>query len=246
MTVLEVEAVPPNSLGRSGWETEQAARDVELLAWIGRFRFVTAQQISTQFRFSWQQANAHVRRLQRHGLVGTARRNVCEARAVFLTGKGHELLGWPRRRPPRAEVQRDHEAAIVALATELERAADDGMRVLTERECRRLHALDPAARFSVDVPGEGRDRRRWPDLVVDQAAGRRAIEIEFAPKGTARLARILAGYQTSSYSEALFLVSSPSVGRRISALAASHRGGLPSQLGLRTCEIRVDAWTPPS
>ena len=246
VTALDVEAVEPGSVGRSSWETERAAKDVELLAWIGRFRFVMAQQISARFGFSWQQANAHVRRLERHGLIGTARRTICEARAVFLTRKGHELLGWPRRRPPRAEVQRDHEAAIVALATCLERDAADNARVLTERECRRLQAADPAARFSVDVPGEGRDRRRWPDLVIDQAAGRRAIEIEFAPKGTARLARILAGYRSSSYTEVLFLVSRPSVGRRINTLAARHHGGLPAQLGLPTCEVRVEAWAPPA
>ncbi len=54
--------------------------------------------------------------------------------------------------------------------------------MFTEREMRRLEARRKD-RFSVDVlGGERKDRRRWPDVVLEVPGGRRAIEIEFAVK----------------------------------------------------------------
>ncbi len=213
VSVLEFEVADPGLVGRCEWDVEQARRDVDVLAWVGRFRFATAQAIAARFDVSWQQANARVRRLERLGLLGGEREHVSQPRAVFLTGKGHELLGWPRRRAPRAQVQREHEAAIVWLVTELERA-DSGARVLTERECRRLEAADER-RYSVEV---GDRRRRWPDVVVESECSRRAIEIEFAPKGSERLRGIVEAYEQSGYDQGLFLVKSLALGRRIQSL----------------------------
>jgi hypothetical protein len=235
VSVLEFEVVDPGLVGRCEWEVEQARRDVEVLAWVGRFRFVTAQAIAARFDVSWQQANARIRRLERLGLLGAEREHVSQPRAVFLTGKGHELLGWPRRRAPRAEVQREHEAAIVWLVGELERA-DSVARVLTERECRRLERDDERA-YSVEV-GDG--KRRWPDAVMESERGRRAVEIEFAPKGTDRLRRIVSAYEVSDYDQTLFLVKSVALGRRIKSLVprplALH--GLPA----RAPTVRVAPW----
>lgn len=239
--VDELEVVAPELVGRCAWEVEQARRDVEVLAWIGRFRFVTAQAIGERSGVSWQRANARVRRLERLGLVGSERAHVSQPRAVFLTGRGHELLGWPRRRAPRAEVQREHEAAIVWLVTQLERAADETVRVLTERECRRLEA-GGGARYSVCVAGRGGSiQRRWPDLVVEVADARKAIEIEFAPKGSARLAGIVAAYERSAYTEALIFVRSAALGRRIARLATPVNGSL-ARHGVRRCVVSVLPW----
>jgi len=93
--------------------------------------------------------------------------------------------------------------------------------VLTERECRQREAAEPADRFSVDVAGA----RRWPDVVVDAVDGRRAFEIEFASKGTARLRQIVGAYERSRYGEVRFLVRDAALGRRIASLV---RG--PSEL----------------
>src|SRR5687768_194238 len=111
-SVLGFEVVDPGLVSRCAWEGEQTRRDLEVLAWVGRFRFVTPRALAVRFGVSWQQANARVRRLERLGLLGCERQHVSQAQAVFLTGKGHELLGWPRRRAPRAETHREHEAAI--------------------------------------------------------------------------------------------------------------------------------------
>ena len=234
--------VDPGLVGRCSWDLGETRRDVELLVWVGRFRFVTALAISRRFGVSWQRANARVRRLERLGLLGCERAHVSEARAVFLTGRGHELLGWPRRRAPRAQTHREHEEAIVWLVTELERDADVATVVLTERECRQAEAGGALPRYSVDVHGgEGRDKRRWPDVVVESPQGRRAIEIEFAPKGTARLRAIVGAYSASPYDEAVFMVKSAALGRRIRSLRP-RPSALRKQLGLPTCSVDVVPW----
>ncbi len=231
--------VEPGLLGRCWWEVDEARRDLDVLAWIGRFRFVTPQAIGERFGVSWQRANARVRRLERLGLVGCERAHVSQPRAVFLTGRGHELLGWPRRRAPRAQVQREHEGAIVWLVTRLERDAGQTVRVLTERECRRLEA-EGDDRYSVDVVGSaGTLQRRWPDVVVELGTARRAIEIEFAAKGSARLAGIVAGYEQSAYREALVFVRNAALGRRIAELAAPADGPLARAGG---CVLKVLPW----
>lgn len=221
MTLGELEPLTPGALGRCAWEADQTQRDLEVLAWLGRFRFVEPRAIGRRFGVSWQAANARVRRLERLGLVGTQRQHVSQARAVFLTAKGHQLLGGERRRAPRAEVQREHEAAIADLVVGLERSGHpDFLRVLTERECRSLEAREDV-RYSVEVSYSGprKDRRRWPDLVVELADGRRAIEFEFAPKGRERLKRIVAGYASAvQYDEVVFFVKRLSLGRTISKL----------------------------
>jgi len=112
--------------------------------------------------------------------------------------------------------------------------------VLTERECRQREAAEPADRFSVDVAGA----RRWPDVVVDAVDGRRAFEIEFASKGTARLRQIVGAYERSRYGEVRFLVKDAALGRRIASLV---RG--PSELqrmtGLDPCPVTVLPWIRP-
>lgn len=231
--------VEPGVLGRCSWEVDEARRDLEVLAWVGRFRFVTPQAIGDRFGVSWQRANARVRRLERLGLVGSERAHVSQPRAVFLTGRGHELLGWPRRRAPRAQVQREHEGAIVWLVALLERDAARSVRVLTERECRRLEAAGDD-RYSVDVIGSaGTFQRRWPDVVVELGTARRAIEIEFAPKGSARLAGIVAGYEQSAYREVLVFVRNAALGRRIAGLAAPADGPLVHS---QRCVVKVLPW----
>ena len=234
--------VDPGLVGRCGWDLGETRRDVELLVWVGRFRFVTAQAISRRFGVSWQRANARVRRLEQLGLLGCERAHVSQARAVFLTGRGHELLGWPRRRAPRAQTHREHEEAIVWLVTELERDADASTVVLTERECRQAEAGGALPRYSVDVHGgEGRDKRRWPDIVVESPTSRRAIEIEFAPKGTARLRAIVGAYSSSRYDQVEFMVKNAALGRRIRSLLPQP-SGLREQLGLTACRVAVVPW----
>ena len=235
-----VEGLDLSVLGRAAWERDQAMRDLELLWWIGRFRFVTADAIGERFGISIQRANSRVRRLEKLRLVETWQRSVCEPRAVFLRGRAMELLGQPRRRAPRPDMQREHEAAIVWLCTQLERE-QPGARVWTERECRRRERAEEA-RYSVEVFGGGprSDRRRWPDLVVEHQDNRMAVEIEFAPKGKTRLRGIVEGYVASSYDEVVFYVRATAVGRTLRKLVSMSNPWKP--LFGQPMIFRIEPW----
>jgi DNA-binding MarR family transcriptional regulator len=198
----------------------EANIDRRVLAWIARFRFVTAPLVAERFGVSVQKTHRRLARLQREGLLTRQRTTHSEQYAVSLTPAGAGLLDLPRRRAPRVHVQRDHELAIVWLASRIERTTD--LRVLTERECRLLEVRDER-RLSVDVEratGRG-DRRRWPDLVLETDGRRTAVEIEFAPKGSERLAAIVDAYlQSVTFTDVRFLMSEPATARRLASIVA--------------------------
>ena len=148
--VMAWAAASPGVVGRRAWEADDACRDVQLLWWVGRFRFVTAKVTAEWLGVTSQRANARVSRLVRLRLLVSYRRHVADPRAVYLTTAGAELLGLSRRRRPRLDIQREHEQAIVWMATRLERTATD-IRVLTERECRRHDARTAMSHHRVDV-----------------------------------------------------------------------------------------------
>jgi hypothetical protein len=70
---------------------------------------------------------------------------------------------------------------------------------------------------------------------------RRAFEIEFAPKGTARLRGIVGAYERSRYTEAQFLVKDAALGRRIASLVGGP-SSLQQMLELRHCTVSVVPW----
>ena len=200
---------------RRAWS--EAERDRAMLWWISRFRFVTARELSVRFGVTEQRVNARVRRFLRAGLVAEHRPHNNASRVVFLTRRGHAQLGGSQRRPPRTDVQRRHELALVMLVARLERGAPPGVRrVMTERECRRAERRDVPQRWSIDVTYRTGMQKRWPDLVQCYGEHRRAIEVEFAVKHTARLEAILEGYRYSdTFDEVLWLVESPSLCHRL-------------------------------
>src|SRR4051794_21101919 len=120
-----VQDVEPGQVGRRRWEVEATARDVELLWWISRFRFVSADLVAVRFGISVQRSRARLRRLEALGLLGSWRSHVSEHKAVWITRKGCALLGQPRRRPPQPTVARDHEDTIVMTVAGLERRIDE-------------------------------------------------------------------------------------------------------------------------
>lgn len=48
----------PELVGRPGWNVAGAAEDLELLAWVGRFRFVTAELAAVRLGLTVQRARA--------------------------------------------------------------------------------------------------------------------------------------------------------------------------------------------
>ena len=214
-----VASVVPDDVGRPAWDLEQTRKDEELLRWVERFRFVTAELVAERFGVSWQRANARLRRLEKVGLVSTDQRHVCEARAVFVTNRAATLLGVGRRRTPRPDVQREHELLIVHLVIQAE-LRHPAARVLTERECRRAERDEPGRWSLADVAPSGRDRRHWPDLVVVRPdGGRVAIEVELSLKSPQRLRSIIDSHlNLSTFDAVRYFVRDPAVARRLCAI----------------------------
>jgi len=204
---------------RSAVETD---RDLEVVAWIARFRFVTADVLAERFAVSEQAMRRRLRGLARAGWIGLEREHRTQANAAFVTARGARLLGQRPRRAPRTQVQREHELALAWLCARLE-VAGTGL-VMTEREGRACEA-DGGPRCSADVAYRtGGPTRRWPDLIVTHDDRRIAIEVEFAPKDSPRLRRILNGYRRATwFQEARFLVRSPALAVRLEALIEATR-----------------------
>jgi hypothetical protein len=170
-----------------------------------RFRFVSAGCLARRLGVSVQQARGRLRRLAARGLVDRARAHRAEDYLWFATSKGSLLTGGERRRAPRAEVQREHELAIVELVASLGRDHPQA-RVLTERECRHAERLHPDDRFSVELASDRfGSRRHWPDTVLLDGDERVAFEVELTAKSTPRLTAILAGYRDSTYTTVRYL-----------------------------------------
>lgn len=212
----------PVLIKRSRRVRVEAQRDREFLGWIARFRFVTVDVLSERFSVSVRQANARVSGLEAARLV------VCvggqgQRRAIFVSRRGTMALGLSPRRPPRPEVQREHELAIAHLAAriELERP---GAHVLTEREGRRQEAAG-GRRCSADVRLRGgRRQKRWPDLIVETDDHRIAVELELAAKTTERLREIVIAYAVSrDFTEVQFLAGSSALAARLERLCARER-----------------------
>jgi DNA-binding Lrp family transcriptional regulator len=223
---------------------QEAVRDRELLWWVGRFRFVTARELSVRFGVSEQRVNARVRRLLAAGLLEEHRPYPSASRTVYLSAAGAAVLEVPRRKPPRAHTKRRHELALAEIVASVETnsARPAGARLLTERECRQAERTGER-RWSVEVLQDGRCQRRWPDVVIDYGDRRRAIELELAVKHTRRLERIVNAYQIArTFEEVLWLVESPALRGRLELMCRSERWLSLAHPNGKLVPKRVDAY----
>lgn len=234
---------------RTRWEKVEAARDRELLEWVARFRFVTVAATADRLEVAVVNARKRLQHLEAAGLLASSRQGGSAA-IFYIANAGRQLLGLPWRAPPRGELQRDHELAIVEQVTRFERAAAPGVRVMTERECRRAET-EGAGRFHVSVRGEGPRglSERWPDIVIVDAQDRRvAVELEFSVKHTARLARIVDGFLRSrEYAQVIYVVNNVPLARRLVGLiddgtARRSRGATSQMFRSHSTAMSVVPW----
>jgi hypothetical protein len=212
----------------------EAERDHDMLGWIARFRFVTAELLRERFGVSRQQVNAQLRRLESAGMVVRRAEAAGQAWTVSASARGLGAMGLPRRRPARSDVQREHELALVWLVAQLERR---GNVLWTQREGRAREAAGEEL-YSVDVIERGgRREKRWPDLVLEQPGRRVAVDHERTAKGRDRLDHIVAGYRVAAwFDEVQFFASEPDVARNLAralAKARSDRLSIAPWPGLR-------------
>ena len=111
-------------------------------------------------------------------------------------------------------------------------------------------------RYSIAVHDHNsRQRRRWPDYVVETPGGRTAVELEFSGKAQRRLDSIVAGYlDAGQYEYVDFLVLEGDEHRSLRArlqhtideqavLARGRRLDLPGEPS--AAQLRVVAWYDP-
>ena len=204
---------------RTRWHRIEQQRDEELLAWLARFRFVTATILETRFGVSERMCRRRLARLEAGGFVVSHQAHQAAPKLYAVGPAGRTLLGAGQRRAPRWDTQATHELAIGRLVAELE-TAHPNARVLTERDCRRAET-DGLATYSVACIRDGLPVRRWPDVVTEGERERVAVEIELAPKTTSRLHAILLGYLTDRrYHRVELRCGSAALERRMRKLVA--------------------------
>ena len=174
-------------------------RDLELLAWIARFGYVTQDQVQRWIADINGGARSHsvsytrLKVLADHGLVETRAVLAGLGRAVWATRDGGLTVGAVgRARPPRVS-SFEHDALVVDLALHVQ-VTRPHHRIVTEREMR---AEDTANQLTAEAEqprwalGVGR-QRRFPDLVSIAPSGVRVIhEVERTAKDHRRLVRLM-------------------------------------------------------
>ncbi|MFI1621877.1 hypothetical protein ACH4VT_33705 [Streptomyces lydicus] len=181
------------------------SRDVEILAWMGRWRAVTARQVAREFnkRDGNRRLEIYERRmraLHELGLVDHARMLADYPRVHWLTREGLravELTGSTGA-PKIAELE--HDLSVIDLAHHLAEIQPPHT-IMTEQEIRRTEpnpAAGPESRLRSDIEmgaGRGTGGRAFPDLasLVD-GSDVWVHELERSRKSRPRLTRIMLSY----------------------------------------------------
>lgn len=213
-------------------------RDLAMVAWLGRFPFLTIdllQRWITDLAGGGAAVSVvygRLRVLEAAGLVSSARVLADAGRAVWVTPEGLRTAGVPgRSRPPRVS-SFHHDLAVARLATGI--AVDKPSHTLvTEREMRHFDTPLPGAvdssdrrppEYATPKPG-GKDRERiYPDLVTVSPTGRRTVhEVETSPKEHTRLRSLMVAHLSNERNASARYYASPSVLRRVEAAAGSAR-----------------------
>jgi hypothetical protein len=162
-------------------------RDLQIVGWVGRQRFASAEQIRGRFGMDLSRSYRRLRATAAAGLV--EHRQVFHGPGVYLaTERGLGAVDLPL---PQAKVDvrtYHHDLALAGLCAGYELAGSD---VVTEREIRAADAFATEPRFAIQL---GDRRLHLPDLIVSDDQGLVAVELERTAKRAIRLDRILGAY----------------------------------------------------
>lgn len=230
------------------WQVTE--RDVEWLAWLGRWRGATSPQVAEEFAGRGQSAPLKVverrlRGLREIGLVTSDRMVHDLPSAWSLTREGMTVAGVAGRviRPRLADFRHDHEMVAIARMVAVDKPSH---QILTEREIRHLETPDPAKpkdpKYSVRLMGTGRSLRwLYPDMVTVSPTGRTwAHELEASRKDSRRLVRLMMAYIYADHITGVRYYTVPQVEATVRA-AAAEANAAAAEIG-RPQKISVQPW----
>jgi len=195
-------------------------RDLELLAFLGRHRLATAEQLQRRFSLTESKAYARLRGLRARRLI-RHERDVPGPGIFLATRAGLRLSDVDLAEASFSLATLRHDLAVADAAIELER---EGHWLFSERELRRAIAEGYGEDYRIECreAGAARTMRHLSDLAVNDPDGRRwtAVEVELTQKRAERTRSILAGYRSAreGLQGVLYVVPSESARRRIEGL----------------------------
>lgn len=169
-------------------------RDLEILAWLARFRGATATQIGRRFGMGYSRASRRLNQLGAGGLV-TLERVLHRRPGVYLVtaaGQSTAAADLPVAELVVGTYQHDVAVVDVAIAAELA-----GAKILTQRQMQALEVTDATALlYAVALPD---GQRHFPDLLSEHDSERWAIEIALSDMRSEPLERVLGAYAAARH-----------------------------------------------
>jgi hypothetical protein len=208
-------------------------RDLELLAFVAKHKFVLTSHVQVLLDVSAYTASARLLGLTHAGYIERERPLYMQPGCYRITRPGLKLIGSSLRRSQIDPGSFQHDVGLAWVWLAARTGAFGSVReVISERELRSHDGrpqgrADPLAVRLGGVGRSGRPRLHYPDLLLVNADGRRiALELELTTKDRPRREQILSGYAADRRIDAvvyLIDVGRRSVGRAIEASAARLR-----------------------
>jgi hypothetical protein len=200
---------------RQAWLTD---RDLEMLRWIGRCRFATADQVEERFGIHSTRCYRRLRPMMEAGLLKRVTLLHRQPGALYVSRRGMRTAGLGDEMPVPTVTLKNfvHDCAVVWEQIRLERG---GCEVLTEREMRQLaRTTGDAYSLRVAATSHTLAKAHMPDLAFRIGGELRALEVELARKSMDRLTAILAAYAADPrYAGVWYVVPDARFGQRVRA-----------------------------
>jgi protein involved in plasmid replication-relaxation len=202
---LDDQLVQPSAPARSPRAAQRiTSRDEQILGWLCRQRFATAEQIGLRFAIGRNRCARRLGELAAAGLLERAQ--PFQAPSVYLVTSRALRFAGAALPAPRVDVRTfRHDRGVTGLVVEFELA---GAETITEREMR-APARGRSEPYTVAFAGSSprSPRRHFPDLLVRSAGRVTAVELELTAKRTRRLRSILKAYRRAEHIDAVLYLS---------------------------------------
>lgn len=193
-------------------------RDIEILGWLGGFGGATANQIARRFRAGYSYTSRRLTQLRAAGLLSRERFLYHRGGLYAVTADGLAVTGADLPVPELSLSAAVHDLAVVDVSIDAELA---GERVITQRQMQTLEtSLASEASellYAIELPELG---RHFPDLVLERAAARWAVEVEMTDVRSELLDAILRAYADAEHIAGVIYHVAPAVhAERVQRLA---------------------------